>query len=204
MSEFILSPSLSDLSQTIEWGKNDIIATSVKNKIITGSGFTEKYTSTETVTEYEGDFGTAVAWSGNGVNLAVGTDAGLVQIWNLTKKKVIVEEKCCEEKCTVTSLQWHPMHHSLVWSVSGVRCHFKCPSKSSPSGNATVLLAGPAPEGRFPDGTFGRTSQQKLNSHTTDASAIWNTRQRLTTCVRVVRTGTWESGEETAAILTWK
>ncbi|KAK6619975.1 hypothetical protein RUM44_006375 [Polyplax serrata] len=106
------------LSQTIEWGKNDIIATSVKNKIITGSGFTEKYTSTETVTEYEGDFGTAVAWSGNGVNLAVGTDAGLVQIWNLTKKKVIVEEKCCEEKCTVTSLQWHPMHHSLVWACS--------------------------------------------------------------------------------------
>lgn len=69
--------------------------------------------------EYEGDIGTAVSWSGNGVNLAVGTETGLIQIWNLEKKKIIVEEKCCGEKCTVTSLQWHPMHHSLAWLVSG-------------------------------------------------------------------------------------
>lgn len=103
------------MSQTIDWGKNDIIVTSVKNKIITGTGFAEKHPLTETITEYEGDIGTSVAWCGNGLNLGVGTENGMVQVWDMTKKKLVLEEKCCTEKCTVTSLQWHPFYHSLAW-----------------------------------------------------------------------------------------
>ncbi|EEB12803.1 APC/C activator protein CDH1, putative [Pediculus humanus corporis] len=92
-----------NLCQTIDWGGNDVIVTLVKNKIVAGCNFSEKQTSTETVTEYEGDSGTAVAWSGNGVTLAAGTESGLVQIWNLTKKTLILEEKCCVNKCIVTA-----------------------------------------------------------------------------------------------------
>ena len=115
---FFLVFPVADLCQTIDWGGNDVIVTLVKNKIVAGCNFSEKQTSTETVTEYEGDSGTAVAWSGNGVTLAAGTESGLVQIWNLTKKTLILEEKCCVNKCIVTSLHWHPMHHSLAWFVS--------------------------------------------------------------------------------------
>lgn len=101
---------------TIDWSRNDLIATSVANSVLVGNGFAEKYKSPETVTEYEEDRAMAVNWSADGIYLGVGTENGVVQIWNIISKKLIFEEVCCPDKnCNVTSLQWHPTNRTLVW-----------------------------------------------------------------------------------------
>lgn len=103
---------------TIDWGPNDLVASSISNEVLVGGGFFSKQRTTEKVAEYEGDRCTALQWDLRGVLLALGSEEGVVQVLDMTRNKCLSEEMCCHgQMCTISSMEWHPFSNALVWSV---------------------------------------------------------------------------------------